>query len=200
MKPFAIAALALAFPAPALAQSDDAAKDLEPSWTVPTLHGLALLTTMRAGEAVIWPDPFADTNLSHVGEHYRRAYTEPPLWDSSKPAFEWDGDRWWINVFGHAAFGSELYLRVRTCKHGVLAALAFTAAGSTLWEYGFEANGVRPSGLDLWYTPAAGLVIGEARYLGWTAARSLKDRTLRGVLSAVFDPFGELERAAGTPC
>ena len=59
---------------------------------------------------------------------------------------------------------------------------------------------MRPSGLDLWYTPAAGLVLGEARYLGWTLARSIGDRTWRGVLTGVFDPFGELERWAGTRC
>jgi hypothetical protein len=199
VKRIALAAAVIALPARAWAdepQPDE--KRLEPSWSVPTLHALGLMTTMRIGEAVIWPDPFADT--AHFGEHYRRAYTEPPLWDSSRPAFEWDGDPWWINVFGHALFGSELYLRVRTCKHGVLPALAFTAAGSTLWEYGFEANGVRPSALDLWYTPAAGLVLGEARYLGWSAAGGIGDPTLRNVLRAVLDPFGELERAAGTPC
>lgn len=172
----------------------------EQSWAIPSLHALGLMTTMRATEALLWPEPFADTELSHIGQHYEAAFTLPPKWDSSRRAFEWDGDPWWINGIGHALFGSELYLRARTCKNGVLPALAFTVIGSTLWEYGFEANGVRPSGLDLWYTPAAGLVLGEVRYLGWSAARRIGDRTLRGVLQGVLDPFGELERWAGTRC
>ncbi len=172
----------------------------DPSWSIPSLHALGLMTTMRLTEAVIWPDPFADTDLSRMGRSYEAAFTRPPKWDSSKPAFEWDGDPWWVNGIGHALFGSELYLRARTCKNSILPALAFTAISSTVWEYGFEANGVRPSGLDLWYTPAAGLVLGEARYLGWTLAHSIGDRTWRGVLTGVFDPFGELERWAGTRC
>lgn len=170
------------------------------SWTIPSLHALGLMSAMRASEAVLWPEPFAETDLSVIGRHYEAAYTRPPKWDSSRPAFEWDGDPWWLNGFGHALFGSELYLRARTCHNSVLPALAFTAIGSTLWEYGFEANGVRPSGFDLWYTPAAGLVLGEARYLGWSLARRMSDRTWRGILTGVLDPLGELERWAGTKC
>jgi hypothetical protein len=170
------------------------------SWTVPTLHGLGLMTGMRLSEAVIWPEPFAETDLSEWGESYELAFTKPPKWDSSESFFEWDGDEWYINGVGHALFGSELYLRARTCQKSVVAALLFTTAGSVLWEYGFEANRVRPSALDLGYTPLAGLVLGEARYVLWTAAAELDDPGFRGVLKAVLDPFGELERALGTPC
>jgi len=172
----------------------------EQSWTVPTLHALGLMTTMRVTEAWIWPEPFADTDLSRMGRSYERAFTEWPRWDSSQRAFEWDGDAWYINGIGHALFGSELYLRARTCKNSVLPALAFTAISSVVWEYGYEANGVQPSALDLWYTPAAGLVLGEARFFAWSAARSIGDRSWRGVLTTVLDPFGELERALGTKC
>lgn len=172
----------------------------EPSFTVPTLHALGLMSAMRAGEAVLWPEPFAFTQIDRWDERYERAFTEPPRWDSSKPAFEWDGDAWYINGVGHALFGSELHLRARTCHNAVVPALLFTAAGSVVWEYGFEANGVRPSGLDLWYTPAAGLVLGEARFWAWRAARRLDHRAWRSVLTGLFDPLGELERALGTRC
>jgi hypothetical protein len=174
--------------------------ELEESWTVPTLHGLGLMTTMRLTEALIWPEPFAETNLSLWLDGYEEAFTRPPKWDSSRRAFEWDGDPWYVNAVGHALFGSELHLRARTCRKSVVEALLFTAAGSAVWEYAFEANRVRPSALDLWYTPAAGLVLGEARLALWSAAAGLEHRTWRGVLMAVFDPFGELERALGTPC
>lgn len=172
----------------------------EPSLAVPTLHALGLMTGMRLTEAVIWPEPFASTDLSRMGESYERAFTEWPRWDSSQRAFEWDGDAWYINGIGHALFGSELHLRARTCHQSVLSALAFTTAGTLVWEYGFEANGVQPSALDLWYTPAAGLVLGEARFWAWSAARRIGDRHFRGVLTTLLDPFGELERALGTRC
>jgi hypothetical protein len=98
-------------------------------------------------------------------------------------------------------FGSELYLRSRLCQKQVLPALLFTAAGSTVWEYVFEASAVRPSGLDLWFTPLAGLVLGEARYYVWSAANRISSPTWRGVISVLVDPLGEFERAVFfTPC
>jgi len=155
---------------------------------------------MRLTEAVLWPDPFADTRPRVWFDHYEEAFTRPPLFDRHEPAFEWDGDDWTINVVGHGLLGSELYYRPRRCGASPWAALAFTAGASAVWEYGFEANGVRPSALDLVYTPVAGWVLGEARWLGWHGAGAIGDRTLRGVVRAVLDPFGELERAIGAPC
>lgn len=172
----------------------------EPTWLVPALHGLALMTTMRASEAYLWPDPFAETSRVRLATHYHAAFTRPPRWDSSRPLFEQDGDRWQINVIGHGLFGSELFLRARTCRKPLWQALLFTTVASSAWEYGFEANGVRPSALDLMFTPAAGLLLGELRYLGWSNARRLRSSAARSALSALFDPLGELERAAGTPC
>lgn len=172
----------------------------EPTWLVPSLHALGLMTTMRATEAYLWPEPFAETDRFSIASHYHAAFTEPPRWDSSRPFFERDGDRWQINVVGHGLFGSELYLRARTCRKPLWQALVFTGLASATWEYGFEANGVRPSALDLAFTPAAGLVLGEARYLVWSRARRLPASAARSALSALVDPLGELERALGAPC
>jgi hypothetical protein len=175
--------------------------ELGESWAVPIGHSLALMTTMRLTEAIIWPNPFADIEPDAIGQRYRDAFTLPPKWDSDARLFEWDGDRWEINVIGHALFGSELFLRPRICKKRLLLALAFTTAASAVWEYGFEANGVRPSGVDLWYTPLSGLVLGEARYLAWSAAAELEHPIWRAVLTGLFDPLGELERGVlGVPC
>lgn len=196
-KASALFLLALSATSPARAQSNESER---PRWDVPSLHALGLMTSMRTAEVFIWPDPFADFDLDHVGKRYQRAFTMPPKWDGSRSAFEWDGDPWPVNVFGHALFGSELYLRARSCSNAVIPSVVFTAVGSAVWEYGFEGNGVRPSGLDLAYTPMAGLVLGEARLLGWRAARDISDRTWRNFLQSLFDPFGELERAVGSGC
>jgi hypothetical protein len=169
-----------------------------PDIVVPAAHGLALMTVMRVTATFLWPDPFARTE--RFGAAYREAFTKPPLFDRSQPFFRWDGDPVLINAGGHALFGSELYVRARACRFGPATALAFTAATSALWEYGFEANGVRPSALDLAYTPIAGLVLGEARFAVHRAASSIGSGPWRRFVKAVVDPLGELERAAGTPC
>jgi len=184
-------------PAPAVQPE---AKEKGALLLVPTLHALGLMTTMRLSEAYLWPRPFAETSRFELAVHYHDAYSRPPLWDSSLPLFQEDGDRWQINVFGHGLFGSELYLRARTCRFPPWQALLFSGIASASWEYGFEASGVRPSALDLTFTPLAGLVLGEARFQTWRAVGRMRSGPLRTALSAVVDPLGDLERVFGAPC
>lgn len=172
--------------------------DPRAEWTPPLLHTLALFSVQRVAEAWLWPEPFA--RVDEFGKHYIDAFTKPPLFDPSRPAFQWDGDSAFLNVAGHGLMGSELYLRARTCSFGWAGSFAFAAGASAVWEYAFEGNGVRPSAQDLVYTPLAGMALGELRYFGWTRVRSEgaspKVRWLRYVL----DPLGEFERALGSPC
>ncbi|WP_437612021.1 DUF3943 domain-containing protein [Sorangium sp. So ce834] len=174
-----------------------AAGSAEPAWTPPIVHTLAVLTVTRSVEAVLWPDPFADFRLERWGYHYGEAFTKPPLFDADQPAFRWDHDPWPINVIGHGLLGSEIYFRARSCRFGVPAAVAFAIAGTHLWEYGYEANGVRPSALDLVYTPLAGALLGELRYATWRAAAGIESAPARVLVRALVDPFGEIERGAG---
>lgn len=171
-----------------------------PDLAVPPLHALGLMTAMRLSEAYLWPHPFADTNRTQLGYHYHQAFTRWPRFDASRPLFEADGDRWQINVLGHGLFGSELYTRARACRFAPWQALLFTGVASATWEYGFEANGVRPSALDLVFTPLSGVVLGEARHQGYRAARGLAPGALRTALTVLFDPLGGLERGLGAPC
>lgn len=189
---------AVVFPSPpSSALAPPSVDDRGPVWAPPIVHGLALLTVMRVGEAILFPEPFAETRLSVLADRYDAAFTQPPLFDPHKPFMRWDGDSLFINVVGHGGLGSELYLRARSCHFGVLGSTVFAAAGSAAWEFLFEASGVRPSGQDLVYTPLAGLVLGEARYAiaGW--GRHLDTSWARSVVPAVVDPFGELERQSG---
>lgn len=165
---------------------------------VPVLHDLALMSVMRGVESYLWPDPFS--RPQHFAARYEEAFTKPPIFDARKPAFQWDGDSIKINVLGHGVFGSELYMRARQCHLGVAGSLAAAAISSTVWEYVFEGNGVRPSAQDLVFTPLAGLVLGELRFLGYQAAAKLARPVTRHVVQAVLDPLGELERVAGAPC
>ncbi len=156
---------------------------------------------MRATEAYLWPNPFSFYRTETWPENYRRAFSSSPQFDGSRPLMTWDGDAWELNVVGHGLLGSELYLRPRRCGFGVLGSIAFATAASAVWEYGFEANGVQPSGVDLWYTPLSGAVLGEGRHLLWQAAGRLSSPLLRGVVRALVDPVGEFSTTlVDSPC
>jgi hypothetical protein len=167
---------------------------------VPAAHTAGLFLMLRASEALLYPHPFARTEVDYWGARYAEAFTRWPVFYPDRPVFEWDNDPWTINALGHALLGSELYYRPRRCGVSPLGSLAFATGATVVWEYGFEANGVRPSALDLFYTPIAGLVLGEGRYWGVRLARGIRDRTLRGVVTVILDPLGEFERALGAPC
>lgn len=169
------------------------------SWLVPVLHGTGLLLTQRVVAMRLWQPAFSLENGDRNLANLRLGFTLPPRFDPSRQLFEWDGDRWEINFFGHGLMGSELYLRARQCQHGFAASLAFTAVSSLVWEYGVEVWNSRPSANDLVWTPLGGALIGELRFVTWEMAASLP-RVARGIVRAVVDPFGELERALGTPC
>ncbi len=171
-----------------------------PHWDVPIWHHMLLMTGMRVVESVIWPDPFAETRAAVIAERYEAAFTSPPKWDVGARPFEWDGDAWYINAVGHSAFGSELYLAARRCGFGPLGASGFAAAGSTAWEYGFEANGVRPSGVDLWFTPFSGVILGEVRHWLLDLAADIPNPVARGMAQGAVDPFGSLMRSLGAEC
>lgn len=173
-----------------------------PEWTPPIVYAAFHLTLQRTAESFVYPEPFGRSIPSEYAAHYRRAFTELPVFDPNKPAFRWDGDPLAVNVLGHGLMGSELYLHARQCHFGWLGSTAFTAVASAVWEYGFEANGVRPSAQDLVYTPlVGGLVLGEARFLLYQVASRFESRGARDVLRAVADPFGELGRGAlDSPC
>jgi len=193
----ALAVMALA--ADAAAQTQPSPRPHAESWLVPVLHGTGLLLGQRVAESLLWTHAFSLEDGDRDLAHLRVAYTEPPVFDPHRRPFEWDGDRWEINFFGHGLMGSELYLRARQCQHGFAASLAFTAAGAALWEYGVEVWNSRPSVNDLLWTPLGGALIGELRFVTWEMAASLPP-VARGIVRAVVDPFGELERALGTPC
>lgn len=169
-------------------------------WLLPTVHHHAVMMGMRLTEVWLWPEPFADTQSTPVAVRYHSAFTRPPKWNAGADWFEWDGDRWWINALGHSLFGSELYLAARRCQFGPLPALAFTAVSSAAWEYGYEANGVRPSALDLVYTPLSGLVLGEVRHWAYREAGKMPDGFIKIVFQGLMDPLGEGERMLGAPC
>lgn len=183
----------------ALASSVAHAQPHRESWLVPSLHAAGLLAAQRGGAMLLWRRAFSLEDGERNLRLLRAAYTRPPHFDPDRRFFEWDGDRWLINLWGHGLMGSELYLRARQCGHNALASLAFAAASSAVWEYGVEVWNAHPSANDLVWTPLGGALLGELRFTTWELAARLP-RAARIVVRAIVDPFGELERVAGSPC
>jgi hypothetical protein len=183
-------------PAPTTPRDADA---IEPNWTIPILHASGQLAAQRVGAMILWPEAFSLSDTGRDWRFLKDAYTNPPKFDPHARWFEWDGDRWQINVIGHGLMGSELYLRARTCGHDVLASLGFAAAASATWEYAIEVWNARPSLNDLIWTPLAGMALGELRFVIWKGARTFAPAP-RVLVRAVVDPFGSLERWIGTRC
>lgn len=198
----AVAAVVFATPRPGAGEPrrSEALPSPDARLDVPLIHSLGVMTVMRTSEAVIWPDPFGRFDPLDWAGSYGRAILEPPKWDVTAAPFEWDGDAWPINVVGHGIFGSELYFRARHCDNGVLGSLAFATFASATWEYLYEASHVQPSGLDLWFTPTAGILLGELRHQGWRAAGAIASPFWRGAVRGVLDPLGSFERWVGAPC
>ncbi|MBI5512691.1 MAG: DUF3943 domain-containing protein [Deltaproteobacteria bacterium] len=168
-------------------------------WAVPTLHTVGLLGAQRVGAMLLWRRAFSLEDGARNRRFFTQALTQPPRFDARRSLFEWDGDRWEINAIGHGLMGSEVYLRFRQCGHDGWTSLAATAVASTVWEYGVEVWNSRPSANDLLWTPLGGALLGELRLLLWRSAGALP-AVPRGLLRVLADPFGSLERAAGSPC
>ena len=164
------------------------------------VHAAGVLVGMRAGTALLWPADYGPAALRNAPAHLRDAFSRPPELRAGRPLFESDGDPWAINAFGHAAFGSEIYLRARQCGGTPLRALAWTAGATVAWEYGFEATAKRPSAIDLAWTPLSGFLFGELRFRLFRWIGPDHGGLLRRIARGALDPLGSLERAAGASC
>lgn len=186
--------------APAGARTESAPEprvvhDQQPShlkWLIPSAHAAGVLLASRVGAGLIWPDGFsvADARFST----FKQAWTRPPLFREDEAFFEWDSDGWPINALGHGLMGSEIYLRHRQARFSLATAAAMTLIWTAVWEYLIEAPHKRPSSVDLVWTPAGGLLLGEARHELFCWVRQMRRSTWRGVLLYVIDPIGQLER------
>ncbi len=189
-----LVAVAAAIPADPL-QADGA------NARVVAAHASGVLAGMRLGAALLWPADYGPQGLGAAPAHLGAALTHLPEFRRDRPLLESDGDPWAINVFGHAAFGSDIYLRARQCGSSAAGALAWTAGASVAWEYALEGPVKRPSAIDLAWTPlVGGLLLGELRFELHRWLGRGEPGALRRALRAAVDPLGTLERAAGARC
>lgn len=121
-------------------------------------------------------------------------------WDSFQrnwhAGFGWDNDDFRTNQDAHPYHGSLYFNAARTNGFTFWESIPFAAAGSLVWELGFE--NTRPSVNDLVNTTLGGVARGEAQY---RLSRALIDETARGperalreAGAAVLNPVGFLNR------
>lgn len=101
-----------------------------------------------------------DDAYQRGSSNFRRAWTQPPVWD---------GDVAFHNWLGHPYAGAMYYNMIRSQGGTVRQSFAFAVFQSVMWEYLFEAVAEQPSIQDLIATPIMGAVLGEL-FNRWSVA------------------------------
>lgn len=86
---------------------------------------------------------------------------EDPDWKENVKNPHRDSDADYINYLLHPYWGATYYIRARERGLDGTQSFLFSAALSTMYEYGVEAIFEKPSYQDLWATPVLGSLLGE---------------------------------------
>ena len=163
-------------------------------WIVPITRVVALDAVKYGGLVVIWPDSFKPSTASQ--RLFVDNWSDGPEYRLDRGLFGSDGAPAYFNAVFHGLAGSETYLAARVWGHGVAASFFFSVITSFTWEYLVEGWFQRPSLIDLFWTPVAGVVIGEFRHwLLGVAHERISSRAGRVAVMSILDPLGQIERA-----
>lgn len=99
-------------------------------------------------------------------------------WDDNVKNLRRDEDEWAVNYIGHPYFGATYYVRARSRGYNRSKSFWYTAAMSTVYEYGVEAVFEPVSVQDLVVTPVGGAIVGE--YFIYSRQKILKRITRTG--------------------
>ena len=149
---------------------------------------------MHVAATALWPSGYNPLAVEKNRRQLARSWTRRPDYDAGAKLFESDGDWWYFNVFAHGLFGSEGYLAGRDLGHGPMVSFLYALLASTTWEYLVEGFYKQPSAIDLFWTPACGVLLGELRYRlhRWVSTR-ISARPLRTILRVALNPFGTFQ-------
>ena len=150
---------------------------------------------MLVAAGAAWPEGYTPVRVRVNVRQFAKSWTEPPEFHFTRSVFASDNDWWYFNVFAHGLFGSEAYLAGRGIGHGPTAAFGYALFASFTWEYLVEGFFKQPSAIDLFWTPAAGALLGELRYQALRlVSRKVGHRPSRLALQLLLDPIGKLQR------
>lgn len=101
-----------------------------------------------------WPQEKKDLSPNKLWERYDDSISGGPVWDHDKPE---------VNYIGHPYFGAAYYTHAMNKNFTRLESLSYAFMMSTcVYEYGLEAFFEDPSIQDIFVTPLAGALFGEA--------------------------------------
>lgn len=162
--------------------------------SIPFVRAAVVQTAMYTASASIWPEAYSPFLGKENGRQFKESWSSPPEYHFTPNVLASDNDWWYFNLILHGLFGSEMYLAARDWGRSPTGALLFTIFASTAWEYLIESWAKQPSAVDLFYTPAFGVLLGELRYQAVRAAYRMGNKRLGQALRILVDPLGELER------
>jgi hypothetical protein len=82
-------------------------------------------------------------------------------WAKNVKKPHWDTDDLWLNYIAHPYWGATYYIRGRERGFGEFGSFWYSAALSSLYEFGIECFFEQPSIQDLIFTPVGGTLIGK---------------------------------------
>jgi len=126
------------------------------SYLIPALEIPGFIILLNAFDRVAFPDK---------EKNGKKVYTTNPstFWDQvTRQDWTFDQDSFKVNQFGHPYQGATMYGLARSSGLNFWQSLAYSNAGSLLWEMAGETS--RPSINDLITTGSAGSLLGEALF------------------------------------
>jgi hypothetical protein len=166
----------------------------EPKISIPFVRAAVVQTAMYTASASIWPEAYSPFLGKENVRQFKESWSSPPEYHFTPNVLASDNDWWYFNLIMHGLFGSEMYLAARDWGRGPVGAVLFAIFASTAWEYLIESWTKQPSAVDLFFTPAFGVLLGELRYQAVRAAYRMGNKPLSRTLRILVDPLGELER------
>lgn len=169
-------------------------KECNKNAVIPFVRIAALESIMVVASAALWPESYSPLKTGKNWKQFKESWTNPPNYVYDTNILGSDGDWWYFNLLAHGILGSELYLAARDWGYRPVTAGLFAIYTSFVWEYMVEGWFRLPSTVDLFWTPLAGILIGELRFLGVKAAYKIKNQRVSLLVRIMLNPLGELER------
>lgn len=123
-----------------------------------------------------WDKP----NPKRYRENLKRAFTQFPVVDE---------DEWYVNYLGHPYQGACFYNAIRSQGARIWQSALFVTGHSFAWEYLLEGGNEQPSIQDIFVTPLAGIILGEAVHQATIAMSQNGFKWYECMFVVVFNPM-----------
>jgi hypothetical protein len=147
------------------------------------LVGMGILMLLPK-EITKWQDDW----VQDAGRNMKRAFTTAPVMDK---------DDWQMNYLGHPIAGALYYNTIRSQNASWFHSFLFSTAQSFIWEYIIEGVAEQPSIQDIFITPIAGSLLGEACHKATMGMRKNGFNFVEKVATLVLNPMFVINNGFG---